>query len=111
MCKACDIRGQTWIGQAPVCGFPDGIFNANNWNCATLNSLRDIAKRIGTVQGMNDCYIAIIPIIDEGWIILSWYKDRGKTSTARFMIDTVNISLDLCMAEKAIEQYKNNLEE
>lgn len=113
MCMACDLRGKTWQGSDPVCGFTNGSFNPENWNCATLNTLRHIAALLDTVQSMEDTSLATIPTKGDdhdGWIVLSWYKSRGRTSSARFMFDDTDIPLTLEIAESAINQYQPMLE-
>lgn len=92
-CKLCKERGQTWNGDAPKCAF-DGTF-ADNWNCATLNALRDICyegqdhmplgvdyqycsyQKYATVKidGIEDSRGNGIGL--ALWV--SWYKSRGRT--------------------------------
>lgn len=89
-CKACKARGQTWSGSAPVCAF-DGEFS-DNWNCATVNAIRDIVYEGGPprtgvdYQYCDDQKYATVKVdeveFDEGrylalWV--SWYKNRGGT--------------------------------
>lgn len=92
-CEACQSRGQTWNGDPPRCAF-DGAFG-NNWNCATLNALRDICYEgqdpmpSGVdYQYCDDMKYATIRIDhierQDGnrigmalWV--SWYKSRGTT--------------------------------
>ncbi len=109
MCKACELRGKTWSGSDPICGFEtSNYFDADNWNCATLNRLRDIAERRGTISIIEDTSLAVLPIMAEdldGWIVLSWYKSRGRTSSARFMFDMTDIPLTIEIAELALKQY------
>ena len=76
-CKRCVARGQTWPGDPPKCAFPEGVFVSDNWNCATMNELRDIVYKLATWN--EDQYTAAIPL-DCGWfIVLGWYKNRGRT--------------------------------
>jgi hypothetical protein len=82
VCRRCEARGQDWAGDAPKCGFLDGKpFLSSNWNCATLNALRDHAERSQVYN--DDQYAAILPIPDSGeFIVLCWYKHRGRTESA-----------------------------
>lgn len=111
MCMACEKRGKTWNGDDPKCGFTnDGAFDSGNWNCATLNLLRSIAEEINQIQYLEDTSLATIPIRDGkrfGWIVLSWYKSRGRTSSARFIFDKTDIPLTLEIAQEALVQYKD----
>ena len=85
-CRRCAERGQTWAGDAPKCGFPQGVFDASNWNCATLNDLRELAEDLGVRQREDDQSAALIPC-DPGngnwpYVVLEWYKNRGRTDAA-----------------------------
>jgi len=41
-CPRCQERVKDWEGDDPKCGFDEnGNFLENNWNCATLNALRE----------------------------------------------------------------------
>jgi len=112
-CKLCSERGKTWEGDDPTCGFDEGgFFKSDNWCCATLNKLRDLAKEFGW-NYRDDCDMASIGVIPftgnnhAGYIILTWYKDRGRTSMAVFMQDgRAPVFLNLQMAEEAIEYYE-----
>lgn len=89
-CKACEKRGQTWKGSKPTCAFKHGAFNSVNWNCATVNMIRDIVYE-GEPHPAVDyryCddqkYATVIVDEIEGagdalalWV--SWYKSRGCT--------------------------------
>lgn len=79
MCKMCDERGKNWRGDDPKCAFDDnGVFVSDNWNCATMNALRNIATKYYTWN--EDEYCAPVPIREEGvFVVLSWYKNRGCT--------------------------------
>jgi len=44
-CRLCEQRGKTWEGSDPKCAFESYGFSHDNWNCATMNRLREIAKR------------------------------------------------------------------
>lgn len=82
VCWRCTQRGQTWAGDSPTCGFPDRKgFVGSNWNCATLNELRDQAEESKVYN--EDQYAALLPIPDSGeFIVLSWHKQRGCTEAA-----------------------------
>lgn len=83
-CLLCRLRGQTWKGDAPDCGFTaQGRFTEENWNCATLNALRDLADDEDTgVAWRYDRAAGIIGVRDEFLIVLGWYKNRGRTECA-----------------------------
>ena len=80
-CPRCIERGQTWSGDAPKCGFDEnGNFLEHNWNCATLNALRDMG---GESVWCDDQYMKIVSRFDVGHGVLSWYKSRGQTDDFR----------------------------
>ena len=90
LCKMCKERGQNWSGDAPTCYFDD---RDGNWNCATINAIRDICDDWG--EGFPDgiyftfcddekyAVIKIDEIDTEDWIgyclYVQWYKHRGHT--------------------------------
>ena len=90
----CRKRGQTWSGDGEVCGFLSfGRFKENNWNCATLNKLRDMCDW-GNRDDSSSACIGVIQIsesekrgIQQGYVVLTWYKDRGATGQARVVWD------------------------
>ena len=99
-CKACEERGQTWSGSPPKCAFEDGIFNSDNWNCATMNKLRDLAEQNSLWSEDQNC-----GIISNKWgkfIVLSWYKRRGRTEGAWIVDETEKHDLTIKAAEEFI---------
>jgi len=89
-CKACIERGKPWNGTDPKCAFEDALFNADNWNCATVGKIRDIAELedISDVHLVNlendERYSTInvcqIPGVGEAMTLwVQWYKRRGRT--------------------------------
>ncbi len=117
-CRLCKERGKTWSGSDPVCAFPDGTFSNDNWNCATMNRLRMIADDINrTMRDDNSCGSIGYVSMDAdyapddydgygGYIVMMWYKDRGRTGNAVFMTDDETKPLTIQHAEIAIETYE-----
>ena len=94
-CKLCLERGKKWDGDDPKCAFEGFTFSALNWNCATMNRLRSIARgeykaarcSPPALACAEDDYVAVIPFIDDDldmprFIVIGWYKSRGKTERA-----------------------------
>lgn len=117
-CRRCIERGKTWSGSDPKCAFRNGFFVTDNWNCATMNKLREIADEIKTTQrDDNSCgSVGYIPmdndyIEDEdfdtygGYIVMMWYKNKGKTGNAVFMTDELTTALTVKHAELAIKTH------
>ena len=94
VCKACQERVWEFNGDKPRCGFSEGPFNPDNWNCATLNALRDLVDESQhpmpdgvDYRYCSDQKYATVHIDDVelngDWLGLalwvSWYKNRGTT--------------------------------
>ena len=81
-CPRCQERVKDWEGDDPKCGFDEnGNFLEHNWNCATLNALRDKAN--ANRVWSDDYSMSIIQTFDVGFGILRWYKSRGRTDDFR----------------------------
>lgn len=117
-CRRCSERGKTWSGDDPKCAFPNGIFTPDNWNCATMNELRDIADEFDkTFRDDNSCgSIGYVPMDNDyapndfdtygGYIVMMWYKNRGSTRNALFMTDDETVPLTIKHADLAITTYE-----
>ena len=91
-CGMCRERGKTWTGSDPRCAFENGVFNPDNWDCATMNALRERAEELGTDfrDDMAAASIGYVPFESEdgaGYVVMTWYKDRGRTGQAIVMWD------------------------
>ena len=81
-CPRCQERVKDWEGDDPKCGFDEnGNFLETNWNCATLNALRDKAN--ANRVWSDDYSMSIIQTFDVGFGILRWYKSRSQTDDFR----------------------------
>ncbi len=95
-CTACALRGKNWQGDDPRCAFtgPLSTFSADNWNCATVNAVRDLVwegqspmppgvdYRYCSDQKYATVHIDEVELHGERiglalWV--SWYKSRGGT--------------------------------
>lgn len=48
-CQACSAPGyKDWEGGDPECAFLTGVFSDRNWNCGTMNALRQRAEEEGS---------------------------------------------------------------
>ena len=119
ICELCEKRGKTWDGDDPRCAFQPEQFSTANWNCATLNTLRDIAEkeqrddRIFRTYHLRHCdhSFAALPFTDrngvERFIALSWYKSRGRTGQAWvFTEDDPPVPLTYEAAMDCIQNYQ-----
>jgi len=88
MCDLCKKRGKPdYFHSDPSCAFKDdGSFNGDNWNCATMNALRDIADAHKMHMRNDDIgSISVAPFDGDagnGFIVMCYYKDRGRVPTA-----------------------------
>ncbi|WP_244513524.1 hypothetical protein [Oceanobacillus limi] len=83
-----------------------------------MNELRFIANEIGTVnRDDNSCgTIGYVPVDNDfapddfdtfgGYIVMMWYKDRGRTDNAVFMTDDETSDITIKHAELAITTYQ-----
>lgn len=108
-CPRCQERGKFWHGSDPRCAFPNGLFEPDNWSCATAGALREAVDPCGPYSWWcEDQYFAIIPFDDPDdpgdlrFIFLSWYKSRGRTETAELLTSSGAEPLDLKRAEEAL---------
>ena len=99
VCSMCKERGKTWTGSESACGFGGGSFDTGNWNCATVNAIRDICYEGRKLppgvdyQYCEDQKYATIKVdhIDElgGSLALwlTWYKNRVRTDEMWLLFD------------------------
>lgn len=111
-CVMCKTRGKPWKGSDPKCAFTDGRFNRDNWNCATMNKLREIADANGLSDrdDMAAGSFGAVPFEGDdysGYIVMTWYKSRGKTGNALVMWDDEPVrELTEADAREAIAQFE-----
>jgi len=112
MCPLCQGRG--WpeqYGSGPKCAFEDSeVFIGNNWACATMLRLRELATKYGH-YGFDDQNYYILPVElprGSGVIFMSVYKSRGQTENAYFLPSGDNPEigpLTLTVATQALEMF------
>lgn len=121
-CPSCVTRGKTWEGSDPKCAFTTGVFSSNNWNCATLNKLRELTYLCANhvqhtrVDEQNYCTLPLTEVpyfqtinSNETAVCLyfSWYKSRGLTEVLYIMFDTASPrEPTLKEVEAIIDYYK-----
>lgn len=104
VCPRCKNRVKDWEGSDPICAFTKGFFAVgdDNWNCATMNALRSVV--------FNDIYsedqsFASLSVPDEpAFVVLSWYKSRGKTDFAAVIFPKGVQPLTVEIAEAVIKK-------
>lgn len=95
------------------CAFMNGTFEPDNWNCATMNTLRELGQPLGNEQGssgpmltyVGDQRAKLIPIDSDlqAFIVLGWYKSRGSTEAAYVLHEQRIAPLPLWLAEIALK--------
>jgi hypothetical protein len=106
MCQRCADADR--LGSKRRCAFTSsGRFRNSNWSCETMMALRGAAV-FRQRDDLSAGSIAVMPLPDtldvQGWLILSYYKDRGASPGAVILGDEgERIELTLHRAEKILE--------
>ena len=71
------------LKNVPRCAFVTGEFSPDNFRCSTMKKLRDMcyANPHAIIQSEEQS-IVVFAGVDTRFVILEWYKDRGKTEKA-----------------------------
>ena len=86
-CPRCIGAGQPhYFASARRCAFAGDVFSPDNWNCETVNTLRDTAEQLGFKARDEDVSFGFIPA-GARYIAVTWYKERGRTSEMLVMGD------------------------
>ena len=94
------------FGDDPNCAFDEwGAFQSENWQCAGLDELREAVY--DNAHYSEDQHLGVVPY-DGGFIILSYYKNRGRTEGA-WIVEESNIRLLTAADLKAWEQWKQSV--
>lgn len=107
-CKACVERGTPEsYGSEPKCAFPNGAFTSENWNCATLNTLREISDHTygaSTTYG-DDETLEVIPLYENtfNFMIIGYYKQRGTVHTLIMLKEGTSITPNMIEVEAVIK--------
>lgn len=102
-CARCRRRGKTWSGDDPKCAFLMGVFSPDNWRCATMDELRDAAAASHATIWTEDQWAALLPLESPEFIVLSWYKSRGRVEGAWLISEEHAEPVTLEEAEGALD--------
>jgi hypothetical protein len=82
-CRRCKEDLQPPLFASPRrCAFlDDGSFTPDNWNCATVEALLRI-DAVPTLEGCDESLDVVSGRDYGGFLVLTRYKHRGKTSSA-----------------------------
>jgi hypothetical protein len=100
-CQRCRAAGPALRGRK--CAFTtSGRFTPANWQCETMNALRD-AVALTRRDDLHNASIGIVPVPEgadwRGYVVLAWYKNRGTVGQALLVNDDVSCRLTLKVAE------------
>lgn len=111
-CPACVERGRPdHFSSDPKCAFETPVFSNDNWMCVTMSRLREIVDRNLIVYGVDlvvyndDQNAAILPLSGGSFLVLGWYKQRGRTEYAGILNETKMELLTYKRAEEIINYY------
>lgn len=103
-CAMCHERDWPYKN-SPRCAFRDGRFSSNNWNCATMNRLRAlVTDDWDRVHYSEDQFCGVLPF-EGDFLVLSWYKRRGKTEGAWIVDEEWPNPLTLDKAKEILDNY------
>lgn len=73
-CSLCiEKKKDWWDGNSEIrCAFSSWVFNPDNWNCWTMDSVREEAEKDYLYR--DDMYYSVV-----GDFLVSWYKSRWTT--------------------------------
>lgn len=102
-CPRClaDQRPENYLNPRK-CAFDDnGIFQDDNWACATMFALRQLARaHVDTWLDEGIVVVRIPEFLDfYGFLVMTSYKHRGKTATAQICNSYEVCALTLELAE------------
>lgn len=105
---------EDWLHYSPIeCAFKNGKFTKDNWGCRTMVELRGLAEEKGynARDDMANASIGVLPIPEDeaeqsGYIVMTWYKDRGQTGQAWVMCDDLEPELLTLKTAEAILEYE-----
>jgi len=104
-CPACKERGKNWYGGDPTCAFLNNEeFDPDNWNCATMNALRALEELPQSRRWCCDDQSLLVFPLEGEFLILSWYKNRGRTDGAWTLYSDLIEPLSLEAAERVLRE-------
>ncbi len=106
ICPACKAAPKL---KGRACAFFGRRFDSEYWMCGTLGLLRDAAIWSHRDDQHNES-IAIVPMPEhqdlQGYLVLTFYKDRGRVSGALYVSGGRTVKLTLRVAETALSRAK-----
>lgn len=105
-CDRCE-RPKTWSGDDRRCAFDaEGRFVSDNWNCGSLDWFRTTAaEELFDVED-NDQHAATLPLGDGLFVVLGWYKSRGRTEAAALLYEGHLQPLTLAAVEALLAEVE-----
>ena len=97
-CKHCIEKEKEWgkDNSEIQCAFESWTFSDHNWNCGTMDFLRDYVEN--DYMRNNDQYAGVFPYetdSEEWFLYLEWYKSRWETDKCYDMKRIEPLTLEL----------------
>lgn len=99
------------FGVVRKCAFEEAKFSSENWNCATMGMLRTLGDSNfyvnppGAEVRSIDQTGSMLPF-DGKFIVMGWYKSRGKVEAAVVVDEEKVRTLTLEVAELCLDFYR-----
>ena len=97
------------------CAFRTGKFSPDNWNCRTMNVLRELAEPTVKRDDLTTGSIGLVKIDEvlgfeerRGYLVMTWYKNRGSTDSARILRFSHEYDLSLLHVEAIVAILREN---
>lgn len=97
------------FGSEPKCAFPNSVFSTDNWQCRTANDIRDLIDQYQEERPAvysDDQWANILPLRNGKFLVVGWYKGRGRTETMWVLSETTIVPATLKDAEEALSYHK-----
>ena len=90
MCVFCENTQKNWNGGDRNCAFKDGEnFTSDNWMCAAMNFLRYSVESV-SYDDETEQSCGIINVGSGNFVVIYWYKSRGRTENAMLISNREN---------------------
>lgn len=71
------------FGSPRKCAFPAGVFDPDNWSCASMDIIRGLEETHGeAVANEYDQRVVVVVLPSRAFAMLGVYKNRGRTEAA-----------------------------
>lgn len=119
-CKACIEQGYpAYFATPPTCAFdnPENVALGENWQCATLIKIRALAGELeqesvpnvsAFLRNYEDQQASILVALPEGFLVMGWYKSRGRTEYVGVLSESEMFPFRLDQAEALLARLERD---